>query len=81
MAKIAVEGGPLDFLQKTRGRTVEEIQKLAKSGRSDPPPTEERVPAPGDPDYKPLESESPVRNPDRWAQLRYAAEQSKRDQE
>ena len=78
---MTVEGdGPLKDLQDRRGRSDEEIQRLANSGQA-APPAEKRIPAPGDPDYEPLEKESPVWEPYRQAQLRYAGEQAKRVEE
>ncbi|MCH7730421.1 hypothetical protein IID21_02695 [Patescibacteria group bacterium] len=60
-------------------RTTEQIQQ-AKQNYPEPQP-QERVPAPGDPDYKPLTKESPVYEPERQAQLRYAAQQTRLEQD
>ena len=72
--------GPLKDLQDRRGRSTEEINEIANSGQA-APPAEEEIPAPGDPNYEPLVSESPVRDAVRWDQIKYAAEQNKRDEE
>lgn len=78
---MTVEGdGPLKDLQDRRGRSDAEIKEMANSGRATPP-AEEEIPAPGDPNYEPLVSESPVRDAERYDQIAYAAQQHKRDEE
>jgi len=81
MSKVEGGDGPLKDLQDRRGRSTKEINEIANSGQAAPTTDEERVPAPGDPDYKPLESESSVWEPHRWDQIKYAAGQYNRDHE
>jgi len=61
-------------------RTTEQIKEVKEQIPLTPKQPQERIPAPGDPDYEPLTKETPTPEWERQAQLRYAAEQTKLEQ-
>lgn len=61
-------------------RTAAQINEAEQQIPTTPEQPQETIPAPGEPGYEPLTKESPTPEWERQAQLRYAAEQTKLEQ-
>ena len=61
-------------------RTTEQIQQQAPQIPTTSEQPQERILAPGEPGYEPLTKESPVPEPERQAQLRYAGQQMRAEE-
>ena len=64
----------------SRTRTTEQIQQQAPQIPTTSEQPQERVLAPGEPGYEPLTKVSPVPEPERQAQLRYAGQQMRAEE-